>query len=278
MPAGSLHGVHTERALENFPLAGRPVHAELVRLRRGQARLRPDQPRARRLAGRRRQGRRHRARLPRDGRRAARRAHRRRRPAGRRRHDHQHERQRGARQPRPAAPRPAARRLRTRLARSTTSTSTSRTNDTYPDGPARWPPSACCASWSEQVVGAAWRRSRRRRKQFAHVVKVGRTQLQDAVLTTLGREMGAYAEAFARDRWRIYKCEERLRVVNLGGTAIGTGLGRAAAVHLPRRRAPARASPAWAWPARRTSSRPRRTPTSSSRSAASCKALRDATC
>jgi aspartate ammonia-lyase len=61
--------------------------------------------------------------------------------------------------------------------------------------------------------------------EFAHVVKVGRTQLQDAVLTTLGREMGAYAEAFARDRWRIYKCEERLRVVNLGGTAIGTGLG-----------------------------------------------------
>jgi aspartate ammonia-lyase len=62
-------------------------------------------------------------------------------------------------------------------------------------------------------------------KQFAHVVKVARTELQDAVLTTLGREMGAYAEAFARDRWRVYKCEERLRVVNLGGTAIGTGLG-----------------------------------------------------
>lgn len=62
-------------------------------------------------------------------------------------------------------------------------------------------------------------------KQFAHIVKIGRTQLQDAVLTTLGREMGAYAEALNRDRWRIYKCEERLRVVNLGGTAIGTGLG-----------------------------------------------------
>jgi aspartate ammonia-lyase len=61
-------------------------------------------------------------------------------------------------------------------------------------------------------------------KRFALVVKVGRTQLQDAVLTTLGREMGAYAEAINRDRWRIYKCEERLRVVNLGGTAIGTGL------------------------------------------------------
>jgi aspartate ammonia-lyase len=62
-------------------------------------------------------------------------------------------------------------------------------------------------------------------RRFADVVKVGRTQFQDAVLTTLGREMGAYAEAFNRDRWRVYKCEERLRVVNLGGTAIGTGLG-----------------------------------------------------
>ncbi len=62
-------------------------------------------------------------------------------------------------------------------------------------------------------------------KEFAHIVKIGWTQLQDAVLTTLGREMSAYAEAFNRDRWRIYKCEERLRVVNLGGTAIGTGLG-----------------------------------------------------
>jgi aspartate ammonia-lyase len=48
--------------------------------------------------------------------------------------------------------------------------------------------------------------------------------MQDAVLTTLGREMSAYAEAISRDRWRLYKCEERLRVVNLGGTAIGTGL------------------------------------------------------
>ncbi len=61
-------------------------------------------------------------------------------------------------------------------------------------------------------------------RRFAHVVKVGRTQLQDAVLTTLGRGMGAYADALSRDRWRLYKCEERLRVVNLGGTAIGTGL------------------------------------------------------
>lgn len=60
--------------------------------------------------------------------------------------------------------------------------------------------------------------------EFADIVKVGRTEYQDAVLTTLGREMAAYAEAINRDRWRVYKCVERLRVVNLGGTAIGTGL------------------------------------------------------
>jgi aspartate ammonia-lyase len=61
--------------------------------------------------------------------------------------------------------------------------------------------------------------------EFADIVKVARTQLMDAVLTTLGRQFSAYAEAISRDRWRIYKCEERLRVVNIGGTAIGTGIG-----------------------------------------------------
>ncbi|HML73463.1 MAG TPA: aspartate ammonia-lyase [Anaerohalosphaeraceae bacterium] len=61
-------------------------------------------------------------------------------------------------------------------------------------------------------------------KEFVDVVKIGRTEYQDAVLTTLGREMSAYAEAINRDRWRVYKCVERLRVVNLGGTAIGSGL------------------------------------------------------
>lgn len=76
----------------------------------------------------------------------------------------------------------------------------------------------------EREVVALLEEFQNKEKAFAHVVKVGRTQLQDAVLITLGREMSAYAEAFGRDRWRIYKCEERLRVVNLGGTAVGTGL------------------------------------------------------
>lgn len=64
----------------------------------------------------------------------------------------------------------------------------------------------------------------RKEKEFTSIVKVGRTEMQDAVLTTMGRTMSAYAEALGRDRWRISKCEERLRTVNLGGTAIGTGM------------------------------------------------------
>ena len=61
-------------------------------------------------------------------------------------------------------------------------------------------------------------------KEFASIVKLGRTEWQEAVPITLGAEFSAFAEAFSRDRWRTFKCEERLRVVNLGGTAVGTGL------------------------------------------------------
>ncbi|MBT9151125.1 MAG: Aspartate ammonia-lyase [candidate division WS2 bacterium] len=61
-------------------------------------------------------------------------------------------------------------------------------------------------------------------EQFAGVIKMGRTQLQDAVPITLGQEFSAYAQAISRDRWRLYKVEERLRQVNLGGTAVGTGI------------------------------------------------------
>lgn len=96
------------------------------------------------------------------------------------------------------------------------------TNDTYPTA------LRIAAIWGlkdlERQVLALQESFQAKEKAFAHVVKVGRTEMQDAVLLTLGREMGAYAEALNRDRWRLAKCEERLRVVNLGGTAVGTGL------------------------------------------------------
>jgi aspartate ammonia-lyase len=61
-------------------------------------------------------------------------------------------------------------------------------------------------------------------KQWASIVTTGRTELQDAVPITLGSQFASFADAVARDRWRTFKCEERLRVVNIGGTAVGTGL------------------------------------------------------
>jgi aspartate ammonia-lyase len=57
--------------------------------------------------------------------------------------------------------------------------------------------------------------------EFEEIAKLGRTELMDAVPITLGSEFGAYAQAIARDRWRLYKAEERLRQVNIGGAAIG---------------------------------------------------------
>lgn len=57
--------------------------------------------------------------------------------------------------------------------------------------------------------------------EYENIKKLGRTELMDAVEITLGNEFGSYAQAISRDRWRLYKIEERLRQVNIGGTAVG---------------------------------------------------------
>jgi aspartate ammonia-lyase len=60
--------------------------------------------------------------------------------------------------------------------------------------------------------------------EFAPVVKMGRTQLQDAVPMTLGQEFGAFAGTVREDVERLAEAVRLLREINLGGTAIGTGL------------------------------------------------------
>ena len=77
----------------------------------------------------------------------------------------------------------------------------------------------------EKAIGRFQESLQEREAAFRNVVKVARTELTDAVPMTLGMTFGAFADAVARDRWRIFKCRERLKRVNLGGTAIGTGLG-----------------------------------------------------
>lgn len=61
----------------------------------------------------------------------------------------------------------------------------------------------------------------KKENEYDGIKKLGRTELMDAVPVTLGSEFGAYAQGIARDRWRLYKIEERLRQVNIGGAAVG---------------------------------------------------------
>jgi aspartate ammonia-lyase len=76
----------------------------------------------------------------------------------------------------------------------------------------------------EQAIADLQSAFQDKERAFRDVLKVGRTQLQDAVPVTLGLECSAWAQCLSRDRWRVFKCAERLREVNLGGTAVGTGM------------------------------------------------------
>ncbi|MDD2217448.1 MAG: aspartate ammonia-lyase [Eubacteriales bacterium] len=61
-------------------------------------------------------------------------------------------------------------------------------------------------------------------REFDHVIKMGRTQMQDAVPIRLGQEFKAYSVAILRDIRRIDNAIEEMRIVNMGGTAVGTGI------------------------------------------------------
>lgn len=55
-------------------------------------------------------------------------------------------------------------------------------------------------------------------------LRIGYTQMQAAVPSSFGLLFSTYSDALSRDWWRISKCFERIKVINLGGSAIGTGL------------------------------------------------------
>ena len=60
--------------------------------------------------------------------------------------------------------------------------------------------------------------------EFDGYIKMGRTHLQDAIPIRLGQEFGAYARVIGRDRKRIERSLEDLKEINIGATAVGTGL------------------------------------------------------
>ena len=64
----------------------------------------------------------------------------------------------------------------------------------------------------------------RKADEFKYMLKMGRTQLQDAVPMTLGQEFGTYAIMVTEDAERLSEAARLVSEINLGGTAIGTGL------------------------------------------------------
>lgn len=74
------------------------------------------------------------------------------------------------------------------------------------------------------AMGRLCRALEEKGREFAHIIKIGRTQLQDAVPMTLGQEFSAWAVMLGEDRRRLFEAMDLVREINLGGTAIGTGL------------------------------------------------------
>ncbi|MBU2710980.1 aspartate ammonia-lyase [Zooshikella harenae] len=112
------------------------------------------------------------------------------------------------------------------------------TNDVYPTAVRM----AIILKHSELVIAAQQlqRSLQEKGTEFADVIKMGRTQLQDAVPMTLGLEFNAYATTIGEDVERIKWLTDLFKEVNLGGTAIGTGInadqsyGQIAIKHLSR--------------------------------------------
>jgi aspartate ammonia-lyase len=96
------------------------------------------------------------------------------------------------------------------------------TNDVYPTA------LRVALDFSIALLVAAMARLRRafeeKTEEFAGVVKIGRTQLQDAVPMTLGQEFSTYAVMIGEDEERLKEATRLINEINLGATAIGTGI------------------------------------------------------
>jgi aspartate ammonia-lyase len=96
------------------------------------------------------------------------------------------------------------------------------TNDAYPTA------LRVAANWAiqelEQALTALRNAFRAKSDEFADIVKMGRTQLQDAVPMTLGQEFHAYATTLGEEIERLRDVAVLTREINMGATAIGTGI------------------------------------------------------
>jgi aspartate ammonia-lyase len=96
------------------------------------------------------------------------------------------------------------------------------TNDVYPTA------IRIAASWAlgdlRGVLGSLRDAFLLKAQEFADIVKMGRTQLQDAVPMTLGQEFHAYGVTIGEDIDRLRELAVHLHEINMGATAIGTGI------------------------------------------------------
>jgi aspartate ammonia-lyase len=96
------------------------------------------------------------------------------------------------------------------------------TNDVYPTA------LRIAASWGLRDLGRALASLRdaflQKGQEFGDIVKMGRTQLQDAVPMTLGQEFHAYGVTIGEDVDRLRELAVHLHEINMGATAIGTGI------------------------------------------------------
>lgn len=60
--------------------------------------------------------------------------------------------------------------------------------------------------------------------KYRNELRIAYTQMQEAVPSSYGMLFSTYSEALSRDWWRVSKCFERIKTVNLGGSAVGTGM------------------------------------------------------
>ncbi|HEX6557952.1 MAG TPA: aspartate ammonia-lyase [Longimicrobiales bacterium] len=96
------------------------------------------------------------------------------------------------------------------------------TNDVYPTA------LRIAAHWSLQDLQAALKQLSdafiAKSQEFDDIVKMGRTQLQDAVPMTLGQEFHAFGVTIGEDIDRLREASALIREINMGATAIGTGI------------------------------------------------------
>ncbi|MCE7793501.1 aspartate ammonia-lyase [Salipaludibacillus sp. CUR1] len=96
------------------------------------------------------------------------------------------------------------------------------TNDTFPTAI-----NIACLNLSQGLIKALnelVETMKKKEDEFDHVIKMGRTHLQDAVPIRLGQEFGSYGRLLARDLKRVKQSVDQLYEVNMGATAVGTGL------------------------------------------------------